>query len=66
MRENLTDGISITRNHHDTIVWLQFDSSFFNFEEDIYFGAVYMWGENSPAFNTINCNLFEILETDIF
>ena len=37
----------------------------FNIDEDIYLCASYIWCENSPVYNTINIDLFELLEDDI-
>ena len=59
-------GISIVRNHHDTIIWLRLDKTFFSLQNDVYLCGVYIWGDKSPAYNCIDCNLFQILEADIY
>ena len=63
--DNICDGISIVRNHHDTIVWLKLDRSFFKIENDIYLACCYIWCENSPAYNCVDVDLFSVLQTDI-
>ena len=50
-KAGLKDVITIVRNNYDTIVWLKLDKTFFSFHEDVYLCGVYMWGEDSPAFN---------------
>jgi exonuclease III len=64
-KEHLNDGISIIRNHYDTIIWLKLDHDFFNIDEDIYLCAAYIWGDDSPMYNTFNIDLFELLENDV-
>ena len=65
IKDNICDGISIVRNHHDTIVWLKLDRSFFKIENDIYLACCYIWCENSPAYNCVDVDLFSVLQTDI-
>ena len=38
---------------------------FFNLDNDISLCGVYLWGDDSPAYNTVNIDLFECLEYDI-
>ena len=65
IKEELTNGIEIVRNHYDSIIWLKLDHTFFNISEDFYICATYIWPNESPAYNTFNIDLFEILENDI-
>ena len=58
IRDSICDGIKIVRNHHDTIVWLKLDRSFFKIENDIYLACSYIWCENSPAYNCVDVDLF--------
>ena len=58
-------GVEIILNRHDTIVWLKLDKVFFKLETDIYLSGVYLWGENSPAYNVVNVDLFDLLQQDI-
>ena len=53
------------KTHHDTIIWLKLDHNFFSLTKDIYLCGSYIWGVDSPAYNVVNCNLFELLESDI-
>jgi len=65
IKEELVNGIEIVKNHYDTIIWLKLDHIFFNISEDFYICATYIWGHESPVYNTFNVDLFEILENDI-
>ena len=65
-KEQLKDGIQIIKNHFDTIIWLKLDHLFFNTQNDIYVCGAYIWGEDSPMYNSINVDLFDILENDLF
>jgi len=65
IKEELADGVSIVKNHYDTIIWLKCDRTFFNIPDDFYICATYVWGHDSPVYNTFNVDLFEILENDI-
>ena len=64
-KDSLKNGIEIVNNHLDTIIWIKLDHNFFNLENDIYVCGTYLWGEDSPAYNIANVDLFEILENDI-
>ena len=44
---------------------MKLDHLFFNISEDFYICATYVWGHESPVYNTFNVDLFEILENDI-
>ena len=44
---------------------LKLKKDFFQFSEDIYLSGVYIWCENSPAYNVHNVDLFQVLEDDI-
>ena len=54
IKEGISNGIQIVRNHFDTIIWLKFDKDFLRTEKDIFLSCVYIWGENSPAYNYID------------
>ena len=64
-KAGLKDGITIVRNNYDTIIWLKLDKTFFSFPEDVYLCGVSMYGEDSPAFNIVQCDLFQTLQNDI-
>ena len=65
-KESLQDGIQIVRNHYDTLIWLKLDKMYFNLKEDAYICGVYVWCEDSPAYNVCDTDLFELLQTDIY
>ena len=54
IRDSISDGVKLVRNHYDSIIWIKLDKNFFNIESDIYIAGVYIWGENSPAYNSID------------
>lgn len=60
-RESLKDGIEVVKNHHDTIIWLKLKHDFFGLKEDIYLCGCYIWGEDSPAYNVVNVDLFDLM-----
>jgi exonuclease III len=64
-KDHLKDGIKIVKNHHDTIIWIKLDHIFFNIVEDVYLCGAYIWGEESPANNFVNIDLFDTIEQDI-
>lgn len=64
-RESIAKDITVVRNHFDTIIWIKIDKDFFRIESDIFICATYIWGQDSPAYNVVNSNLFEIIESDI-
>ena len=65
IKEELLNGIAIVKNHYDTIIWVKQDHTFFNISDDFYICGTYIWGIDSPVYNTLNVDLFEILENDI-
>ena len=64
-REDLWPGVHIVKTHFDSIVWMRLNSDYFELENDIYLCASYIWGDNSPAHNIVDSDLFDILENDI-
>ena len=60
-----TSLIVIVKNHFDTIIWFKLNNKFFKTANDVYLSCVYIWGENSPAYNHIDVDLFSILQSDI-
>ena len=45
--------------------YLKLDKSYFNIDADIYLAGVYIWGENSPAYNNTDVDFFITLQNDI-
>ena len=64
-RSCISEGISVVKNHHNTVIWLKLDKTFFKTEEDIYVGGVYVWPDGSPAYDSVDVDFFEILQNDI-
>jgi len=60
VKDHLKNGIEILRNHYDTIIWLKLNHEFFNMASDVYICGSYIWGEDSPVYNTINVDLFDM------
>ena len=65
VKDIISDGIKIVRNHFDSVIWLKLDRNFFNIESDVYIAGVYVWGENSPAYNFADVDFFSVLQDDI-
>ena len=65
IKDSISAGVDIVENHFDTIIWFKLNNKFFKTENDVYISCVYMWGENSPAYNHIDVDLFSILQSDI-
>ena len=65
-KDSIKQGITIERSHCDTIVWLKLDKIFFNFENDVYLCGIYLWGEDSPAYNISPVDLFDLLQNDVY
>lgn len=65
IRDSILPGVSVVRNHHDTIVWLKLDKIFFNFQTDIYLSCLYLWPDESPASKIIDVDLFDVLSDDV-
>lgn len=65
IKESLQKGISVVKTYHDAIIWVKLDKNFFGLDMDIFLAGVYIWVENSPAYNIINTDLFELLQQDI-
>jgi len=64
-KESLQDGIEIVKNHADSVIWIKLDKDFFHLHDDVYICGGYLWGEESPAYNTVNIDFFDILEEDM-
>ena len=65
IKDCISDGVKLVKNHYDSIIWIKLDKNFFNVESDIYIAGVYIWGENSPAYNSIDVDFFNLLQNDI-
>ena len=65
IKEQIKYGVEIVRMHHDTIICIKLDKTFFSLKQDIYVGGVYVWGEDSPVYNMFNVDLFDIVQNDI-
>ena len=46
-------------------MWFKLDKLYFNLTEDFFLASVYIWPENSPMYNILNVNLFDILQNEI-
>ena len=55
----------IVRNHPDSVIRLKLNRNVFNIESDINIASVYIWGVNSPAYNLIDGDFFNLLQNDI-
>ena len=64
-KDHLKSGIRIVKNVHDTIIWVKVDKNFFDLEKDVYICGSYICGDESPAYNIVDVDLFSLLEGDI-
>ena len=64
-RDDISRGVSIVKNVHNSLVWIKFDKYYFKISEDVLLCAVYIWPENSPIVRLFDCDLFENLQNDI-
>ena len=64
-KNTIKNGVTIVKNHFDTIIWLKLDKAFFANDSDIYVCGVYIWGNNSPAAIVYDVDVFQILQDDI-
>ena len=65
IKDSISAGVDIIKNHFDTIILFKLNNKFFKTENDVYLSCVYIWDENSPAYNHIDVDLFSILQSDI-
>ena len=65
IRNSISKGVTLIKNHHDTIIWLRLDKSFFNLSKDVFLAGVYIWVENSPCYDLMNVDLFSLIDSDI-
>ena len=47
------------------MIWLKLDKNYFKINNDIYVAGVYIWVENSPAYNIVDVDFFSILQNDV-
>ena len=57
--------VEIVRNHFDSIIWLKLNKQYFGLDQDTYIAGVYIWGDNSPAYNVVDVDSFSLLQDDI-
>lgn len=65
VRNEIYKGVQMVKNHYDTILWLKLDKHFFQMENDIYLAGVYIWVENSPAYEIVDGDFLDLLQNDI-
>ena len=65
VRNTIKTGISIAKNHYDTLVWLKLDKDLFGFQNNIFICGLYMWSDESPAAILNDIDVFNVLAEDI-
>ena len=65
IKDSISAGVDIVKNHFNTIIWFKLNNKCFKTANDVYLSCVYISGENSPAYNHIDVDLFSILQSDI-
>ena len=61
-KQHLQYELEVVRTHSDTIVWLKLDKHLFHFDEDVYIGGVYIWCEDSPAYQVTDVDWFDTVQ----
>ena len=62
IRNELSKGVDVMRNHKDIIVWLKLKQSFFGLTEDIMIGSIYIYPEDSTC---IDEDQFVLLQKEL-
>ena len=65
LKDSISDGVKVVKNHANSIIWLKLDKNYFKIESDVYIAGVYIWCENSPAYNIVDVDFFSLLQNDI-
>ena len=65
LKDSISDGKKVVKNHANSIIWLKLDKNYFKIESDVYIAGVYIWCENSPAYNIVDVDFFSLLQNDI-
>ena len=64
-KDSIKDGIESIKTHHRSVIWLKLEHVFFKTDNDIYLCGIQLWNEDSPAYDVVNVDFFNILENDI-
>lgn len=65
IKDSICKGVQVVKNDVDCLVWLKFDKAYFDLEDDIYLGVIYIAPKNLPIHTVYDTNIFQILEDDI-
>ena len=65
LKDSISDGTKVVKNHANSIIWLKLDKNYFKIESDVYIAGVYIWCENSPAYDIVDVDFFSLLQNDI-
>ena len=64
-KDSIKDCIKIIMKHYSSVIWLKLDHVFFLTDTDIYLCGIYLWNEDSPAYDVASVDFFDIQENDI-
>ena len=65
IRNEISKGVKVVLNQIDCLIWLKVDKNYFNIEQDLYLGCVYIAPESSPVHHMYDIDIFRQIEHDI-
>ena len=66
IRNEYRNGITVVKNHFDTIIRMRIDKTFFSLESDLYLCGLYLWPDESPITSVFDDDVFDILSSDVY
>jgi len=58
IRNEISKGVKVVLNQIDCLIWLKVDKNYFNIEQDLYLGCVYIAPESSPVHHMYDIDIF--------
>ena len=67
IRNTISCGVSIVKNHLDSVIWIKLDRVFFfHFDLDIFIAGLYVWPENFSMYDYFDTDFLYLLQSDIY
>ena len=64
IKSRIAKGTEVIRSEHDDLLWIKLKKSFFDIQNDLYIGVVYIIPSNSSSLNHMS-DTYETLEKEI-